>query len=148
MEVKIKLLNELAKIPKYGRDGDAGLDFTATDLKYIENDDGKLDILEYSTGVCIEIPNGYVGLVYPRSSLSNYDLLLCNHVGVIDSNYRGEIVFRFKITDRTKTYWNTYSIGDRIGQLMIIPYPAIKFVEVKDLSDSNRAENGFGSSGN
>lgn len=140
MNVKIKKLSENAVVPKYSKPGDAGLDLTATSKSF----EGKNTI--YGTGLAIEIPDGYVGLLFPRSSLSNYDLSLTNHVGVIDSGYRGEIMFKFKRTDLA-TFTSEYKTGDRIGQLLIIPYPKIELVEVKELSDSERGKSGYGSSG-
>ena len=82
MKVKIKRLHEDAVIPKYAKPGDAGMDITAISFKRDK------DILSYNTGIAIEIPNGYVGLIYPRSSVYKTGLRLCNSVGVIDSGYR------------------------------------------------------------
>lgn len=139
MKVMIKKLTEDATIPKYAREGDAGLDLTATSFS-IEN-----DCYVYGTGIAIEIPEGYVGLIFPRSSVSKYDLLLSNHVGVIDSNYRGELLLKFK---KTKTMSSKlYIVGDRIGQLLILPYPKIEFETVNDLSSTERGSKNFGSSG-
>lgn len=115
MRIKIKKLNELAVIPKYAKPGDAGLDLTAV------HSETNLAYIEYGTGLVIEIPKGFVGLIFPRSSISKTGMSLCNAVGVIDSSYRGEIKLRFY--DRNAS--NTYKIGDRIGQLIIIPYPQV-----------------------
>jgi dUTP pyrophosphatase len=148
MEVKIKKLVENAVIPKYAHSTDAGLDLTAISK---ENKNG---VYIYGTGLAIEIPEGYVGLIFPRSSNYKQDLWLTNCVGVIDSGYRGEIKFMFKdvLTNRTLfpgeyDEHKTWEVGDRVGQLIIIPYPSINLVEVNDLSDSDRGEGGFGSSG-
>lgn len=92
MKIKIKL-QDGATIPKYAKVGDAGLDLTAVSVRYDEED----DYIEYDSGVSVEIPEGYVGLVFPRSSISNYDLRLTNSVGVIDSGYRNTIKGRFLI---------------------------------------------------
>lgn len=140
MQVKVKKLNDLAKIPAYSKPGDAGLDLTATS----KTREGKS--LVYGTGLSIEIPEGYVGLLFPRSSLTNYDLSLGNHVGIIDSGYRGELLFKFKRTDM-ELFSKAYSVGDRIGQLLIIPYPKVELVEVAELSSSERGKSGYGSSG-
>ena len=149
MKVKIKKTHPNAIIPEYSRHGDAGLDLTATSRDWKYSDGG--GYYEYGTGLSIEIPDGFVGLIFPRSSQSNVNQLLTNHVGVIDSNYRGEIKFRFKTVYQTVTELNEdfdiYHIGDRIGQLIIIPYPSIEFEEVDELSGTIRGENGFGSSG-
>ena len=141
MEVKIKKLDKKAIIPKYAKDGDAGLDLTATSKWY--DDDNNVC---YGTGIAMEIPKGYVGLVFPRSSNAKQDLILSNSVGVIDSGYRGEITFKFKrIDDRHLA--KDYNIGDRVGQIIIMPYPIIEFVEVEELTKTERGDGCYGSSG-
>lgn len=141
--VKVKKLHENAVIPKYAKPGDAGLDLTATSKSY----DDKGNVV-YGTGLAIEIPEGYVGLLFPRSSLTNYNLSLGNHVGVIDSGYRGELMFKFKPTSPQLGFQvNQYNTGDRIGQLLIIPYPKVELVEVAELSSSERGDGSYGSSG-
>ncbi|HAI39011.1 MAG TPA: dUTP diphosphatase [Maribacter sp.] len=137
MKVKIKRLHEDAVIPKYAKPGDAGMDITAISFKRDK------DILSYDTGIAIEIPNGYVGLIYPRSSVYKTGLRLCNSVGVIDSGYRGEIKFKFQASKRAVPY----KVGDRIGQLIIVPFPQIEFEEVHELSSTERGEGGYGSTG-
>lgn len=145
IEVKIKRLSADAVIPQYSRAGDAGLDITATSVV----DMGRY--VEYGTGLSIAVPPGHVGLLAPRSSLSDYDLILANHLGILDSNYRGEIKFRFKksikLRDCPEFMERIYSIGDRIGQLLIIPLPEIKFTEVEELDETNRGTGAYGSSG-
>ena len=97
-----------------------------------------------------EIPKGYVGLVFPRSSIRKTDLSLTNCVGVIDSGYRGEIQATFKkIFGKNDVRLDEldYNVGDRIAQIMIIPYPSVTFVEVDELSQTDRGEGGFGSTG-
>lgn len=138
MNVKIKKLTDRAKTPSYAKKGDAGMDLTATSKKQ----EGKNVV--YGTGLAMEIPEGYVGLLFPRSSLTNYDLSLGNHVGVVDSGYRGEILFKFKRTD-LEHFSKEYDVGDRIGQVLIVPYPKVEFIEVADLSSSERGTNGYGS---
>lgn len=160
MVVNIKKLVPEAVIPCYAKEGDAGMDLTAISVDY-SND----QYIEYDTGLAVEIPEGYVGLVFPRSSNSKYDLQLCNAVGVIDSNYRGPIKFRFRrilkpckekyndgkscidIQGFFANQLNTYNIGDRVGQLIVLPYPKIEFNEVDTLSETVRGEGGFGSTG-
>lgn len=159
MKVKIKKLHPDAVIPKYAKDGDAGLDLTAvgykegckTEIKLLNGWESKIvekrevdKILykEYDTGIAVEIPEGHVGLVFPRSSISKTEATLANSVGVVDSNYRGSIKLRF-YCDHCP-----YEIGDRVGQLIIMPYPQIEFEEVEELSDTERGSGGFGSSGN
>ncbi len=150
MKVKIKKLSNKAIIPKYSKQGDAGLDLTAISKEETNN------YIEYNTGISIEIPEGFVGLLFPRSSISKKSILLTNSVGVLDSQYRGEIKLRFygfekEVYSNSKQkqtrYENIYQIGDRVGQLIILPYPQIEFEEVEELSLSERGENGFGSSG-
>ena len=144
MEVKIKKLHKDAKIPSYAKYGDAGLDLTAVDVDY------KDDYISYKTGIAFEIPSGHVGLLFPRSSNSNNDLILCNSVGVLDSGYRGEVEFRYKLVyngGASRGLQHIYSIGDRVGQIIIIPYPQITFIEKEELEDSERSSNGFGSTG-
>lgn len=140
MKVKVKKLNENAIIPSYAKLGDAGLDITTTGIN-----EATESYIEYKTGLAIEIPEGFVGLIFPRSSISKTDLILANSVGVIDSGYRGEIKLRFKISKEGDI--NIYEKGDKIGQLIIIPYPQIELEEVKELSSTERGEDSFGSSG-
>ena len=153
MKVKIKKLHETAVIPKYSNPGDAGMDMTAVSAQISE--DGLY--IEYGTGIAVEIPEGYVGLLFPRSSLSKTSLILSNHVGVVDSGYRGEIKFRFKDTkmrhahaygiDHYACSDTAYKVGDRIGQLMILPYPQIEFEEIDELTSTERGTGGYGSTG-
>lgn len=141
MDVKIKKLAEGAIIPKYAKIGDAGMDLTATSKWY--DDDNNVC---YGTGIAMEIPNGYVGLVFPRSSNAKQDLILSNSVGVIDSGYRGEITFKFKLVE-DRHLAKDYNVGDRVGQIIIMPYPIIEFVEVEELTKTERGDRGYGSSG-
>lgn len=148
MQIKIKKLHKDAVIPKYSKPGDAAMDLTATSRTY------EGDNVVYGTGLAIEIPEGYVGLLFPRSSLTNYNLSLGNHVGVIDSGFRGELIFKFKpleLIGENKEYAardrKEYNTGDRIGQLLIIPYPKVELVESDKLSSSERGSGSYGSSG-
>ena len=140
MIIRFKKVHPCADTPKYAKDGDAAVDLTATGMWY----DSEIDCWVYGTGLAVEIPRGYVGLIYPRSSLSKYDLTLANHVGVIDSGYRGEIILKFKPLKDAPVL---YSVGDRIGQLIVQPVLKMDFVEVENLTDTNRGSGGFGSSG-
>ena len=139
MLVNIKRLHPNAKIPMRARPGDAGMDLTAISKEWSPED----QVWIYSTGLAIEIPEGYVGLIFPRSSLFKAGLSLSNAVGVIDSGYRGEIKFMFYAS----TMRQEYNIGDRIGQLIVMPYPKVEFFQVAELSQSTRGEGGFGSTG-
>jgi dUTP pyrophosphatase len=140
VNIKIKRLSKDAVIPSYAKIGDVGLDLTAVSISYTDN------YLEYGTGLAIEIPEGFGGFIFPRSSISNYNLNLCNSVGVIDSNYRGEIKLRFKAPYNHQVY-KAYDIGDRICQLVILPVPKIELELTGELNDSVRGSSGFGSSG-
>lgn len=164
MKVKIKKLREDAVIPKYAKEGDAGMDLTATSKTHDSNGN-----TVYGVGLSFEIPDGYVGLLFPRSSNAKKDLLLSNSVGVLDSGYRGEVMFKFKKSVRVP-YFGTilnilsdlnmvntatvknyegcdYNIGERIGQIIILPYPQIEFEEVGELTETERGIGGYGSSG-
>lgn len=140
--VKIKKLHLDAVIPSYAKAGDAGMDLTAISREKDANGN-----ITYGTGLAIEIPEGFVGLIFPRSSNSKKDMYLTNHVGVIDSGYRGEIMFKFRPIP-SLVGANIYDVGERVGQLLILPYPGIIFDEVTELSDTERGEGGFGSTGN
>lgn len=141
MLIRFKKLQDNAVIPAYSRDGDAAVDLVAVSMRWDDNE----KTLTYGTGLALEIPKGYVGKIYARSSLSKYDLALCNCVGIIDSNYRGEVMLKFK--ELVLGSPKSYSVGDRIGQLIIEPVLHMDFVEVSMLSDTNRGDQGFGSSG-
>jgi dUTP pyrophosphatase len=138
--VKVKKLDPNAVIPSYSKVGDAGMDLTIT--KEIENTSFSVS---YGFGIAMEIPKGYVGLVFPRSSVRNQDLILSNCVGVIDSGYRGEIQATFKKTNGLDSL--KYNVGERGAQIIILPYPQVFMTEVPELSDSERGEGGFGSTG-
>lgn len=148
MDVRVKKLVENAVIPQYAHDTDAGLDLVATSV-----DQDEYGNIVYHTGLAFEIPDGYVGLIFPRSSLSKYSLRLTNSVGVIDSGYRGEVMFKYEVKNTymqglvKKISGEIYQVGDRIGQMIIMPYPKINLVEADELSGSDRNEGGFGSSG-
>lgn len=140
MKVYYKKMHSNATEPNYATEGDAGMDLTAVQI--ISNDD---QMTVYDTGIAVEIPEGYVGLVFPRSSVRKLDLIMANSVGVIDSGYRGSIQVSFK---RTKGMISKiYQVGERICQLMIVPYPYIKMIETEELSSSSRGEGGHGSTG-
>ena len=144
MIVGFKKLSPNAVTPTYAKDGDAGLDISA--ITYTINKEHSF--IEYHTGLAFEIPKGYVGLLFPRSSVSKTDLRLANAVGVVDSGYRGEITFRYKF--EKGTYFASlkrFEAGDRIGQLLILPYPEIQLNEHSELSDSERGKGGYGSTG-
>lgn len=140
MEVKFKKLHVDAVIPKYAKSGDAGLDLIATSRESYTFG------VAYGTGLAVEIPEGYVGLIFPRSSVSNYRYNLANSVGVVDSGYRGEIQLKFRLSGDA-AFASSYAVGDKIAQLVIIPYPRIEPTEALDLSKTERGEGGWGSTG-
>jgi dUTP pyrophosphatase len=143
MQVNIKKISENAVIPSYAKDGDAGLDLVATS---IVNEEAFQ--ITYGLGVAMEIPEGFVGLVFPRSSIRKTNLQLSNSVGVIDSGYRGELQATFnKVQGIDNVERENYKVGDRVCQIIIIPYPPIEFNEVNELSNTERGEGGFGSTG-
>lgn len=164
MELQVKLLSDKAVLPYKAHDTDAGYDLTAISLDVKTQD--KVDYLEYGTGIAVDIPEGYVGLIFPRSSISRTNLTLCNSVGVIDAGYQGEIKFRFKIDlpydelyyeegsfiikDREESFSvEAYKVGDRIGQLVVMPLTPITSLKVtQEFTPSLRGQKGFGSSGN
>jgi len=142
MKVRIKKINPLAQIPTYAKDGDAGMDLVATSII----SDFSTQIT-YGLGIALEIPKGFVGLIFPRSSIRKTGLQLSNSVGVIDSGYRGELQATFNKLFGGASTTCAYEVGDRIAQIMIIPYPPIEFDEVAELSDTERGDGGFGSTG-
>tara|TARA_Y100001970_G_C14250663_1_gene871570 strand:+ start:3223 stop:3660 length:438 start_codon:yes stop_codon:yes gene_type:complete len=144
MKVKIKKLHSDAVIPKYAKPGDAGMDLYTIKDGYAD----KHGNMVYHTGLAMEIPKDHVGLLFPRSSVSKTPHSLRNSVGVIDSGYRGEIIMKFGWMESSNIEpLNLYEKGDRIGQIIIMPHPHIDFVEVDDLSSSDRGSGGFGSTG-
>jgi dUTP pyrophosphatase len=153
MKVKIQKISPLAKIPTYAKEGDAGMDVIATSI--ISDTPTQIT---YGLGIALEIPNGFVGLVFPRSSIRKTGLQLSNSVGVIDSGYRGELQATFNklfggegMYDEMKVNQmqpnDYYKIGDRVAQIMIIPFPPIEFEQVTQLSETERGDGGFGSTG-
>jgi dUTP pyrophosphatase len=150
MEIKVKKLSDKAVLPKFAKHGDAGADLVCTDRILHFGNENESSYIQCKTDLSFEIPNGYVGLLFPRSSSVKKDLILGNCVGVLDSGYRGEVSFKYKVLaskgllDRKAIY----EIGDRIGQIIILPYPEIQYIEVDELSDSERGESGWGSTGN
>ena len=149
MKIKIKLNN--GRVPTKTHATDAGYDLYATSKNYDEYGN-----IVYGTSLNIEIPARYVGLIFPRSSVSKKPLALANAVGVIDPGYTGEIIAKFKPTPYFTSGVDTiddenidsqeYKIGDRVVQLIVLKTEDIQFEEVKELEETNRGDNGFGSS--
>jgi dUTP pyrophosphatase len=144
MQVKIKKVHKDAKLPEYMTDGAGAMDMYAVTRNTLQLAVGP--IVEYDTGIALEIPEGHIGLLFPRSSITTKtSLFLGNSVGCIDSDYRGSIKFQFRATSLHGV--KPYDPGDRIGQLIIVPFPKVQWNEVNELSDSERGTKGFGSSG-
>ena len=137
MKIKIKKLHENAVVPSYAKNGDAGMDLTVVSSEMIDNEH-----IKYGFGIAIEIPFGYVGLIFPRSSCYKQRQILSNCVGVIDSGYRGELSAVMIGTSPQK-----YKVGERAAQILILPYPQIEFELTNELSDSERGLGGYGSTG-
>jgi dUTP pyrophosphatase len=144
MNLKVKKLNPEAVLPSYATDGSNGLDLTATAVIVHP------DYVEVRTAISVEIPKGYVGLLFPRSSITKTNMMLGNSVGVIDSDYRGEIMFRFKVLEDSRNvfkYTKIYKQGEKVGQLLLVAAPKLEVEEVKDLEETERGDGGFGSTG-
>lgn len=136
INVKFKKLDSYAKEPVKGTEGAAAFDLHAASCRITDR------YVEYGTGLAAEIPPGFVGILAARSSVSNVGMWLCNSIGVLDSDYRGEIKARFY-----RSQQDYYEIGDRICQLMIVPVPEVSLEFVDELSTTERGSGGFGSSG-
>lgn len=141
IEVKVKKVLPNAVMPQRMTDGAAGFDLTAASEKFRPEKTGP--VFEYDTGLAFEIPSGYVGLLFPRSSVTTKtNFILGNCVGVLDSDYRGTVKFQFRnITPAGKKY----EIGERIGQIIIMPIHSVEFIESSELSNTERDTGGFGS---
>ena len=139
LKIKAKKMHPHAVLPTYAKLGDAAMDLYATEV--IKD---KYENYVYLTGIALEIPPGFVGLLFPRSSVSKTSLSLANSVGVVDSGYRGEIMLKYRWVGGSN---ELYGSGDRVGQLMVIPYPRIELIEVDELSITDRGDGGFGSTG-
>lgn len=189
LKIKIKKVDPRAVMPKKAHPTDAGFDLTAVSRVFAA--DGTAT---YGTGLAFEIPEGYVGYLFPRSSVYKQDQHLTNCVGVLDSGFRGEVKFKFKptlvyidnpdIIDNTATEpwqhegtdqtdvntqqvtfhgrsekypdiregclpfpFRAYEVGERIGQIIIMPYPKVEYEFAEELSESDRGSTGFGGSG-
>jgi dUTP pyrophosphatase len=143
MNIKIKKLNSEAKLPFRATFGSAGADLFACLEADIVIASGERKLIP--TGLSLEIPEGFGGFVFPRSSLaSKHGISLSNCVGVIDSDYRGELKVAL-INHSSESF--TIKNGDRIAQFVIIPVCAAEFTETQELTETKRGEGGFGSTG-
>ncbi|HEY1355909.1 MAG TPA: dUTP diphosphatase [Solirubrobacterales bacterium] len=142
MQVRVKLLNDEARLPLRAHDGDAGLDLHASEAAHL----GPGERWSVGTGIAIEIPDGNAGLVLPRSGLARkHGIALVNAPGLIDAGYRGEVRVLLLNTDPAETF--RIEVGDRIAQLVIAPIAAADVVEAEALGETARGDGGFGSSG-
>lgn len=158
MKVTFKKLNDKAVMPRKAHPSDAGLDLVATSKRIDE-----MGNIVYGTGLAFEIPEGHVGLIFPRSSISKTNIVLTNSVGVCDCHYRGEVMAKFKPITTAHEFHTPrgeveryidmdgspkdYEVGERIAQLIILPIPEIELEEVEELSDTDRGTGGYGSTG-
>lgn len=142
MQVKFKLIHPNAQPPKRAHRTDAGFDLYCAGTYYDHDSEQYI----CNSGVAFEIPEGHVGLIFPRSSICRTHLSLSNAVGVIDSGYRGAVSAVFNVTS-CKRNRVLYRTGERFCQLVILPIPAVEFIETQELEDSDRGAGGYGSSG-
>lgn len=140
MEIRVKRLSGNAVIPARAHEWDAGFDLVCTGV----DEDRRHSCVVYHTGLAFEIPDGYVGLLFPRSSIYREDLALCNSVGVVDSGYRGEVMLRYR---KLQPHIHRYSTGDRVGQIVFVRLPEVELSESDTLTSTDRGEGGFGSTG-
>lgn len=137
LQIKFKKLNPNAVMPRQGTTGAAGFDLTAVSIEETDQ------FVKYHTGIAVEIPVGYFGMLVPRSSVVKTGMHMGNSIGIIDSDYVGELSAVFYLRSGCKVY----NVGDRIGQLVIVPIPEIEYVEVEELSETERGSGGYGSTG-
>ena len=140
LQVQICRVHPDAVVPQYAVDGDACFDLTAVSLTT-----DAVGNLVYDTGLAFAIPPGHVGLLFPRSSVARTSLTLRNSVGVIDSGYRGTVVLKYR--DAGHAGDAPYKAGDRVGQMLVLPLPTVRFEEVAEFAATARGEGGFGSTG-
>ena len=143
MKIRIKKLNEKAIVPTYGSEYSAGADLyalldSATEIRPHET-------VFVHTGISVEIPEGYCGLIFARSSMgAKRGLAPANKVGVIDSDYRGEVMVALHNHGKVP---QTVEHGDRVAQMVFVPYYTAEFLQVNELDSTVRGEGGFGSTG-
>lgn len=155
LNISYRKLDKNAKDPQKNIKTDAGYDLTAISVKYTQN------YIEYGTGIAFNIPENYVGLLFPRSSVTKMDLTLKNSVGVVDSGFLGEIKFRFLNLYKNDDLFLSkdenlfisskpkhYDVGERIGQIVFLELPYVFLNEVNEFQETERGTKGWGSSGN
>jgi dUTP pyrophosphatase len=138
MKIQVQKLHPEAYLPEQASEGAAGFDLVAMSVDGLVMSDKYL--YTYRTGLAVAIPEGYVGLLFPRSSVSKTGASLANCVGVLDPDYRGEVMLKFYHTDEAP-----YPARCRVGQLVVVPAPKVEFVEVSQLDTTVRDTGGFGS---
>ena len=138
LQIKFKKIVPEAVAPVQATEGAAGFDLAAVGMDWLDS-----KTIKYRTGIAVEIPAGHVGLLFPRSSCYKRGMRLTNCVGVLDSDFRGDISFVFRKYHREDHYHQ----GERIGQLIVMPIPAVEFVEVEELTETKRGAGGYGSTG-
>lgn len=138
MKVQFKKLNNKAVMPEKAHPTDAGFDLTATSRTY------QGGCYVYGTGIALELPKDYAAFLFQRSSVSKKGLILANCVGVIDSDYRGELILKFR---QVNDHPILYNVGEKIGQMIIQKLPHIELEETKEISKTERGDGGFGSTG-
>ncbi len=142
MDLRFRILDDAATLPSRAHAGDAGLDLHSAQTAHI----GPGERWQISTGLAVEIPEGHAGLVLPRSGLAlRYGISLVNAPGLIDSGYRGEVGVLLLNNDPAEIF--RVEPGDRIAQLVVVPFAGLNPVAAGELADSERGEGGFGSSG-
>jgi dUTP pyrophosphatase len=141
MKIKFKKRNAKVVTPEYAKEGDAGMDLTAIERKRSGN--WLFPLYTYHTGISLELPKSHYVLLTPRSSLSKKLMWMANHVGIVDSGYRGELIFKF----RSIFGIAPYKVGERIGQMVLTKRNIMDLVETTDLETSERGEGGFGHTG-
>lgn len=139
MKIKFKKTHPNFIEPSIGSKDSAGIDLYCVDRNF------KNEYVEYNLGMSIEIPKGYGGFLFPRSSVSNYSLSLANSVGVIDPDYRGPLKVRFNYEELKPLKY--YEIGERVCQLIVIKTEIIQLELSDELSETDRGDGGFGSTG-
>ena len=141
MNINIKLINSIAIMPTRGSTDAAGYDL----YTYESGDINPNETVKFHTGISMEIPKGFVGLVFARSGLGiNHGIVPSNCVGVIDSDYRGEIMVALHNHSN-----ETYSVkeNERVAQIVIVPFLSVEFNKVTELTNTERGVRGFGSTG-
>lgn len=138
--MKFKKLVPEAVVPTKAHPTDAGFDLTAVSVE----EDRKRNVVTYHTGIAVGLPENCFALLCPRSSVYKHQLQLANGLGIIDQDYHGELIFKYRIV---QPHISRYGIGDRIGQIVVVPMPVLEVEEVDELEETERNAGGFGSSG-